>query len=278
LKHLVATTSKYKEGSQNLVPAALSRVPMSRLVREKTTGLGEKNLISQPNQPQEPYEDNQACITEENPLLAECLLVYPVFDRCDVTCHPFHFVTLRHYQQRSNATKHLLIDQPEQYAQVTLGETDLICYIANPQQPKIVLTDDMLLATDCPLLSFNSSTCRRHGQIGMVAQMTLLSSPSLGKSPLASQSSKICQKMKHYSTNFTQLPAGEATSEPWEQVHMDLIGPWNIKVKGHKKPVQFIAPTCIDPVLNLLEVGTVKDKTSEQVTKTFKRLWLSHYP
>jgi hypothetical protein len=28
---------------------------------------------------------------------------------------------------------------------VTLGETDLICYIANPQQPKIVLTDDMLL-------------------------------------------------------------------------------------------------------------------------------------
>jgi transposase InsO family protein len=33
-----------------------------------------------------------------------------------------------------------------------------------------------------------------------------------------------------------------------------------------------------DPVLNLLEVGTVKDKTSEQVTKTFEHLWLSHYP
>jgi hypothetical protein len=59
---------------------------------------------------------------------------------------------------------------------------------------------------------------------------------------------------------------------------MDLIGPWNIKVKGHKKPVQFIALMCIDPVLNLLEVGTVKDKTSEQVTKTFEHLWLSRYP
>jgi hypothetical protein len=59
---------------------------------------------------------------------------------------------------------------------------------------------------------------------------------------------------------------------------VDLIGPWNIKVKGHKKPVQFIALTCIDPVLNLLEVGTVKDKMSEQVTKTFEHLWLSHYP
>jgi transposase InsO family protein len=59
---------------------------------------------------------------------------------------------------------------------------------------------------------------------------------------------------------------------------VDLIGPWNIKVKGHKKPVQFIALMCIDPVLNLLEVGTVKDKTSKQVTKTFERLWLSRYP
>jgi hypothetical protein len=71
--------------------------------------------------------------------LAECLLVYPVFNESNVTRHPFHFATMRHYQQRSDATKQLLIDQPEQYyALVTLGETNLICYIANPQQPKIV--------------------------------------------------------------------------------------------------------------------------------------------
>jgi hypothetical protein len=114
-------------------------VPMSRLVREKTAVPMEKNLISQPNQPQEPYKDNQACIAEENPLLAECLLVYPVFDECNVTHHPFHFSTMRHYQQqRSDATKQLFINQPEQYALVRLGETDLICYIANPQQLRIV--------------------------------------------------------------------------------------------------------------------------------------------
>jgi RNase H-like domain found in reverse transcriptase len=135
---------KYNEGSQNLICNSLSHIPTSCLVREKTAGPGEKNLISQPNQPQEPYKDNQACIAEENPLLAECLLVYPVFDEHDVTHHPFHFAMMQHYQQRSDVTKQLLIDQPEQYAPVTLGETDLICYIANLQQPKIVLTDDML--------------------------------------------------------------------------------------------------------------------------------------
>jgi RNase H-like domain found in reverse transcriptase len=86
---------KYKEGSQNLIADALSHVPTSHLVREKTVGPGEKNLISHPNQPQEPYEDNQACITGESPLLAKCLLVYPVFNECDVTYHPFHFAMMR---------------------------------------------------------------------------------------------------------------------------------------------------------------------------------------
>jgi hypothetical protein len=70
-----------------------------------------------------------------------------VFDECNVTRHPFHFAMMQHYQQRSNATKQLLIDQPEKYALVTLRETNLICYIANPEQPKIVLTDDMLPQT-----------------------------------------------------------------------------------------------------------------------------------
>jgi hypothetical protein len=96
---------KYKEGSQNLVANVLSHVQMSCLVREKTAGPGEKNFISQPNQPQELYKDNQACITKENPLLAECLQVSPVFDECNITRHPFHFTTMRHYQQRSDAKK-----------------------------------------------------------------------------------------------------------------------------------------------------------------------------
>jgi hypothetical protein len=255
----------------------LSRIPMSRLVREKTAGPGEKNLSSQPNQPQEPYEDNQASITEENPLLVECLLVYPLFNEHDVTRHPFHFATMRHYQQRSNATKQLLINQPEQYALVTLGETDLICYTANPQQPKIVLTDNML-----PWIVRYYHLTAQHAK-GMDRLEWSLKQHFYHlclRDEVRSQVSrcKICQKMKRYSTNFVQLPAREATSVPWEQVLMDLISPWNIKVKGHKKPVQFIALTCIDPVLNLLEVGTVKDKTSKQVTKTFEHLWLSCYP
>jgi hypothetical protein len=263
---------KYKEGYQNLVTNTLSRVLTSRLVREKTAGPGEKNLISQPNQPQEPYKDNQACITEENSLLAECLLVYPVFDKCDVTHHPFHFTTMRHYQQRSNATKQLLIDQPKQYTLVTVGETNLICYIANPQQPKIVLTDNMLLPRIVRYYRLTAQHAEGMDRLEWSLKQHFYHLRLRDEVHLQVSRCKICQNMKRYSTNSAQVPAREATSVPWEQVHRDLIGPWNIKVKGHKKPVQFIALTRINPVLNLLEVGTVKDKTSKQVTKTFERL------
>jgi Integrase zinc binding domain len=177
------------------------------LAREKTTGPGEKNLISQHNQPQEPYKDNQACTSEENPLLAECLLVYPVFDERHITCHPFHFTMMQHYQQRSDATKQLLIDQPEQYALVTLGgETDLICYIANPQQPKIVLTDGML-----PQIVRYYHLTAQHAK-GMDRLEWLLKQHFYHlhlRDEVRSQVSRceICQKMKRYSTNFVQLPA-----------------------------------------------------------------------
>jgi hypothetical protein len=138
---------------------------------------------------------------------------------------------------------------------VTLGETDLICYIANPQQPKIVLTDDMLLQ----IVRYYHLTAQ-HAE-GMDRLEWLLKQHFYHlclRDKVHSQVShlEICQKMKRSSTNFTQLPAQEATSVP----------------------VQFIALTCIDPVLNLLEAGTVKDKMSEQVTKTFEHLWLSCYP
>jgi transposase InsO family protein len=148
---------------------------------------------------------------------------------------------------------------------------------SDPQQPKIVLTDNMLPR----IVRYYHLTAQRAKAMDRLEWSLKQHFYHLRlRDEVCSQVSrcKICQKMKRYSTNFTQLPAREATSVPWEQVHVDLIGPWNIKVKGHKKPVQFIALTCIDPVLNLLEVGTVKDTTSEQVTKTFKHLWLSRYP
>jgi hypothetical protein len=39
---------------------------------------------------------------------------------------------------------------------------------------------------------------------------------------------------------------------PWEEVAIDLIGPWKVKVNGQQ--VEFNALTCIDTALNLVKL------------------------
>jgi len=64
--------------------------------------------------------------------------------------------------------------------------------------------------------------------------------------------------MKNSSTKFGELAPRDAESvSPWSEVHVDLVGPWNVKVKGAKIKLQ--ALTCIDPCLNLLEMDIVDD-------------------
>src|SRR6056300_956309 len=63
---------------------------------------------------------------------------------------------------------------------------------------------------------------------------------------------------------------------PWEEVAIDLIGPWTIKVRG--KVCEFSALTCIDTVSNLVELIRIDNKTSDHVRNKFTQTWLSRYP
>ncbi len=47
---------------------------------------------------------------------------------------------------------------------------------------------------------------------------------------------------------------------PWEEVAIDLIGPWTVKVNNRK--VEFNALTCIDTASNLVELIRIDNKTS----------------
>jgi hypothetical protein len=50
---------------------------------------------------------------------------------------------------------------------------------------------------------------------------------------------------------------------PWEEVAIDLIGPWKVKVNGQQ--VEFNALTCIDTALNLGKLIHVDNKTAEHI-------------
>ncbi len=50
---------------------------------------------------------------------------------------------------------------------------------------------------------------------------------------------------------------------PWEEVAINLIGPWKVRVNGRQ--VEFNTLTCIDMALNLVELTRVDNKTAKRI-------------
>ena len=75
---------------------------------------------------------------------------------------------------------------------------------------------------------------------------------------------------------YGKLPPRNPQVVPWDEVAVDLIGPWKIEVNGRE--FIFLALTCIDPVTNLVEIIRINGKSSAHVAQQFENVWLSRYP
>jgi hypothetical protein len=56
----------------------------------------------------------------------------------------------------------------------------------------------------------------------------------------------------------------------WEEVAINLIGPWKVKVNGQQ--VEFNALTCIDMASNLVKLICVDNKTAKHVRVKFTQV------
>ena len=72
------------------------------------------------------------------------------------------------------------------------------------------------------------------------------------------------------------MPESEVRVAPWEEVTIDLIGPWKVKVGS--KVCEFNALTCIDTVSNLVELVRIDNKTATHIRDKFSQTWLCRYP
>jgi hypothetical protein len=72
------------------------------------------------------------------------------------------------------------------------------------------------------------------------------------------------------------LQTKEAESDPWTQVHIDLVGPWPVQTPSGKKYLS--ALTYIDPATGWFEMIEIPDKTAESVMEAFNYIWLCQYP
>jgi len=306
----------YKEGAQNVVADALSRVPTTRMTRSTeadrkivsqvasedtprtkqarpeerkhkvqhkvqgqgpgtarslcTNGQSHGQVTINKGKAQDKVHLNDASMYEEQPELADCLLEYPTFDPEGRS--PFHFETIRHYQQLSEPLKQQL--NSGLYRLRRFGNTDLICQLEQ-YGDRIILSDEML-----PRLVrwYHLATAHIEGINRLEATIGRhFYHPAL-RQEIQRQISVChsCQINKRGGYQYGELAPREAIVSPWQEVHVDTIGPWKIKVNG--VPFEFRAQTCIDPVTNLLEVNRVSSTTSAEAARSFENNWIARYP
>jgi hypothetical protein len=83
---------------------------------------------------------------------------------------------------------------------------------------------------------------------------------------------KDCQKHKLAGHGYGLLPEQEVQIAPWEEVAIDLIGPWKVKVNGQQ--VEFNSLTCIGRASNLVKLICVHNKTAKHICDKFTQSWL----
>ena len=130
-----------------------------------------------------------------------------------------------------------------------------------------------------PLMEFYHDTLRHPGVVRMCNSLWMnFAWPTLKEDVTEYvKNCDICQRFKKNQKHYGLLPTADArTLVPWEQVAVDLIGPWTIKAKN--KTVKLTALTIIDLATRWIEIVRVHSKDSENVALLFDRWWINRYP
>ena len=79
-----------------------------------------------------------------------------------------------------------------------------------------------------------------------------------------------CQRFKLPGKGYGELPPREAQLAPWQEIAVDLIGPWSINVNEVK--VMLNALSILDTVTNFAELIRISNKSAAHVGLQLERL------
>lgn len=165
----------------------------------------------------------------------------------------------------------------QRFAYRQIGGEQIVCFNAVPDGPwQIAVTDEFL-----PKLIkwYHEVTVHTEGADRLTATLSHhFYHPHLAREVRKFvDSCEVCAKMKVGHRQYGELAPRTAPLIPWQEVHCDSVGNWQIKIKG--RVLKFNALTMIDPVTNLLEIAEVKDKkTARETADVFENTWLARYP
>jgi transposase InsO family protein len=185
------------------------------------------------------------------------------------------FQTIAQAQLQDAALLQQSMSQPHKVQQRNYNGTQLYCYISAPGGPwKIYLPINILqdtvrwyhLALGHCGISRLADTLRMH-----------FFHPKLQHfCENEVQKCDPCQRLKNVGRGHGETAAREASLLPWQDVAVDLIGPWTVSIGDRE--LKFSALTMIDMVTNLVEVVRIDNKSAAHVAMHFENTWLSRYP
>lgn len=263
-------TFHYIPGPKNTVADALSRTPISEQYFSPTPSADGTYLFNH-------MADGLLALPTCAAHVEDNYLFHPKFDPRGR--QPFHFDTIHHYQQSENDILQLPLSDPKRFFSQTLDNYPIVCRYDRLEPDsswKIQLPTAMLK----PLVDwYHKITVHSTGMDRLEALIRRHFYHSNLRETVRHVVSncELCHQVRTSSRQAGTLAPREAPILPWHEVHVDFIGPWNVKVNNQL--LRFDALTCIDPVTNLIEIIRLRGrKTADEARRLFENHWLARYP
>jgi len=263
-------TLHYIPGPENVVADALSRLDREDPVLEPQPASTVEEVL-------EDAEDLMF-ISFGDTETYECIDAYLNLPELDTpTDNPLNLEWIREKQQEDTSLLEKLHTYPERYMYREFDDDiNIICHVKPGDdaetQWKIALAQNMLQ----PTIEWYHTILGHPGSKRLRMALECRYYHMELRRHVDRYHCDACRRHKLDGPGWGLLPERDMKEMPFEEVAVDLIGPWTIKVAG--RVLEFNALTCIDPVTNLVELVRIDRKTSQHIRDKFEQTWLSRYP
>ena len=282
-------TLHYIEGSKNIMADTFSRlhrvddrtdseldINEDDIESEERPKLRSLNTETVGRHSQQGFDVHYTSIFDDTEIL-DCLLNLP--DMNDPTANPLNYQYIHDQQEADNGIQKMKQKFPDSYITKQLdGNIDITCYVKpgsdKDTEWKIALPENMIADT----IKFFHEIMGHPGSTRLRETIGKRYFHPRLRHFVDRYKCDHCQRHKLDGPGYGLLPEREQRESPWDEVAVDLIGPWKLEVNGQE--VEFNALTCIDPVTNLAELIRVNkaNPTSRHVARKFEQAWLCRYP
>jgi transposase InsO family protein len=266
----------YIKGTENTLADALSRLPRS--AGQSDAGPYQRKSPSDikptSTETDESFAASAFSILTDDRDMLECFLNYPTVNED----HPFAlaFEAIAKAQNEDNNLLQSLASNKTKFGRFQMNDkVNLICYIPDMNQPFKICIPDALVDT---IIRFYHLALNHVGRTRLRDTISMhFYHPHLQTHvDNVVRPCDACQRYKLPGRGQGHLAPRQADIKPWQEVAVDLIGPWTIKLHGQS--LVFRALTTIDTVTNYPELIRLNSKTSLHVAQQFENSWLSRYP